>query len=190
MTENELVNQAAHGSDEAFNTLVKPYLKQAHQTAYLLLHDYNLAEDAVQEALIQLHRSLPKFNPEKASFKTWFNRIVIHMSMKQSRKRWFNLEFKEAIPQILRNPPEEKYVLSEDHAFIYQCVRKLKRKYLSVIVLHYFQELSVKEVAETLNIHEGTVKSRLNKARSLLRTMMAASGESEIGKGGHIWNQN
>ena len=72
-----LIHKAIQGDDDSFNSLMKPYMRQAQQTAYLLLFDYALAEDVVQEALIQAHASIKWFNNKRASFKTWFNRIVI-----------------------------------------------------------------------------------------------------------------
>jgi RNA polymerase sigma-70 factor (ECF subfamily) len=85
--EKILIKNAKQGDNNAFNSLLKPYVKQAQQTAYLLLHDYALAQDAGQEALIQTHSSLKRFEPNKASFKTWFNRIVVNCSLKQKRKQ-------------------------------------------------------------------------------------------------------
>jgi len=165
--ETLLIKNAKQGDDNAFNSLLKPYVKQAKQTAYLLLHDYNLAQDAVQEALIQTHSSLNRFDSNKASFKTWFNRIVVNCSLKQKRKQRFTFQLHDDYENS--DNTEKEYILKEDEQLLMDIVKTLKLKYQTVIVLHYFQELSISEIALTLNIREGTVKSRLHNARKKLK---------------------
>ena len=167
MDETLLIKNAKQGDDNAFNSLLKPYVKQAKQTAYLLLHDYNLAQDAVQEALIQTHSSLNRFDSNKASFKTWFNRIVVNCSLKQKRKQRFTFQLHDDYENS--DNTEKEYILKEDEQLLMDIVKTLKLKYQTVIVLHYFQELSISEIALTLNIREGTVKSRLHNARKKLK---------------------
>jgi DNA-directed RNA polymerase specialized sigma24 family protein len=65
LSESDLIQKAVQGDHQAFNALLEPYIKQAHQTAYLLLHDYSLAQDATQEALIQTHSSLKRVIQKK-----------------------------------------------------------------------------------------------------------------------------
>jgi len=165
--ETLLIKNAKQGDDNAFNSLLKPYVKQAKQTAYLLLHDYDLAQDAVQEALIQTHSSLNRFDSNKASFKTWFNRIVVNCSLKQKRKQRFTFQLHDDYENS--DNTEKEYILKEDEQLLMDIVKTLKLKYQTVIVLHYFQELSISEIALTLNIREGTVKSRLHNARKKLK---------------------
>lgn len=167
MDETLLIKNAKQGDDNAFNSLLKPYVKQAKQTAYLLLHDYDLAQDAVQEALIQTHSSLNRFDSNKASFKTWFNRIVVNCSLKQKRKQRFTFQLHDDYENS--DNTEKEYILKEDEQLLMDIVKTLKLKYQTVIVLHYFQELSISEIALTLNIREGTVKSRLHNARKKLK---------------------
>ncbi|WP_227940474.1 RNA polymerase sigma factor [Alkalihalobacillus deserti] len=156
--DKNLIENAKRGDNIAFNSLLKPYIKQAQQTSYLLLHDYALAQDAVQEALIQTHSSLKRFDSNKASFKTWFNRIVINCSLKQKRKQRFTFQLQDDYEN--NDSPEKRYILKEEEQFLIDIVKNLKVKYQTVIVLYYFQELTISEIALTLNIREGTVKSR------------------------------
>ncbi|MFE7083790.1 RNA polymerase sigma factor [Priestia megaterium] len=170
MDEKTLIDQALRGDNEAFNVLLEPYIKQAHQTAYLLLHDYSLVEDSVQEALIQTYTSLKRFNSERASFKTWFNRIVINCTLKQKRKLKVSLPLHETY--ATKENSEMNYLLKEEDQFILNSVRSLKEKYQTTIILYYFQELSIEEIGETLNIRQGTVKSRLFTARKILKKQL------------------
>lgn len=177
MTEEELMNLALSGDDQAFNELVQPYIIKLKKTAYLLLHDYNLAEDAVQEALIQTYKNLPRFNPDKAKFYTWINKITIHMVGKIKRRQRFKLT--KLTESTIDNAtlPDSQAILNEEHELLYQAILRLSFKHQTVITLFYYQELSVEEIAQTLNIHTGTVKSRLHQARKKLRAMY--SGRSD-----------
>lgn len=184
--EKILIKNAKQGDNNAFNSLLKPYVKQAQQTAYLLLHDYALAQDAVQEALIQTHYSLKRFEPNKASFKTWFNRIVVNCSLKQKRKQRFTFQLQDDYEN--NDNPEKEYILKEEEQFLIDIVKTLKVKYQTVIVLHYFQELSISEIALTLNIREGTVKSRLYNAREKLKKIVLKSDLSI--RGDFLWKES
>lgn len=173
MSEAELIEKAIEGDYEAFDNLVKPYLNQAYQTAYLLLKDYNLSEDAVQEALYQTYLSLKRYDSSQALFTTWFNRIVINCTLKLTRKKRFFFEFKEEQYKETELSPEKKFEIQEEHKEIYDAIHKLNKKLQVVIILFYFQELSIKEISEVLNIKEGTVKSRLFKAREKLKEILS-----------------
>lgn len=178
MNEIELVSNILKGDKYSFDILVEPYITQAHKTSYLILGDFKLSEDAVQESLLQTYLSIDKFDPEIASFKTWFNSIVVNTSLKISRKKLFTLEFKEKHYNVSGESSEDVCLNQEEHEIIFECVQKLKIKLRTVVVLHYFQDLSVKEIADTLNVKEGTVKSRLYKARIKLEEILKEKGDS------------
>lgn len=182
MTDEEMkkISEAIDGNEYAFEILMKPHVKNAKKTAYLLLHDFSLAEDAVQDALLQIHNSLYRFKPEMATLKTWFNGIVINCALKIARKRrfWSKLNNDASDPET----PEKKTILNEESALIFECVKKLSLKLKTVIILHYYQDLSIEEIGITLGLSEGTIKSRLHNARKKLKKIMI-----ENQKGIHTW---
>ena len=170
MDEKLLIHEIKEGNKEAFNALVQPYMQKAYRASYLILHDRSLAEDAVQESLIQAYKSMHRFDEKIASFKTWFHQILIHMTLKQKRKKrlaflqietWFQM--KEV------KTPESDFLIKEETRMVMQAVKYLPIKEQVVIVLFYYQDLSILEIAQVLHIKEGTVKSRLYKARENLR---------------------
>lgn len=170
--EKNLIQEAIEGSHDSFNQLLNPYIKRAHQTAYLLLRDYGLAEDAVQETLIETLKSLKRFNSEKASFKTWFNGILVNTSLKVNRKKRFSSRFKDDKSYDRSVIPETNYLLKEETKLILDAIKQLNTKHQTVVILHYFQEFSIHEISETLNIKEGTIKSRLHNARAKLKNLL------------------
>ena len=189
MREDRLVKRATNGDEDAFEELLSPHIQNARKTAYLLLHDYSLAEDAVQEAMLQTYYSLKRFNPHRALFKTWFNSIVVNCALKTSRRKRFWLTIGRAPSDT--NTPEKKHLLDEKAKTIYNCVQQLSFKLRTVIILHYYQELSIEEIGDTLHINTGTVKSRLFNARKKLKKLMKEIPNVDNGVGGDaIWNKN
>jgi len=179
--EDDLINLAKSGDDSAFSQLVKPYIVISKKTAYLLLYDYEMAEDAVQEALFQAYQSIQRYDFQKALFKTWFNRIVVNCSLKLLRKKKYSSYFLKESKCVDTNTPEKKWIQDEETNFIYHCVNQLSIKLKTVIILHYFQELTVKEISQILKISEGTVKTRLYKARKKLKAFMGNGNKISIG---------
>lgn len=172
MNEKQLIQKSIDGDSEAFNQLVQPYLQVSYTTSYLILNDKQLTEDAIQESLYQTYISLKRFDEEKAQFKTWLNRIVINCSLKVKRKIKIFTEFQPSYMKVNEKSPEEIMVQNEKYEGLYQSIYKLSSKLKVVIILHYFQELSIQEIALTLEISEGTVKSRLHKARKKLEVIL------------------
>ena len=174
MDEQQLIQQVKQGDNEAFNQLLQPYIKKAYQTSYLILDDKGLAEDAVQESLIQTYKSLHRFNEEVASFKTWFHQVLIHTTLKQKRKKRFSLLQPETWFRIKDGKtPEHNCLIQEESQMILDAVQQLSIKHQIVIILFYYQDLSILEISEVLDVKEGTVKSRLYKAKEKLKDHLA-----------------
>jgi len=190
VSEHECLENAKLGNHNAFNQLIKPYISSAHQTAYMLLHDRGWAEDAVQEALLQTYQSLHRFDPGKASFKTWFHRIVIHTTWKLARKKRLILPWRDIMDRRKQNQPEEVYLQEESERMLYESVKRLALKYQTVIVLYYMHELSVSDIAIILDVKEGTVKSRLYHARAKLKQHWCSIDIDLTTKEGWSWNKN
>ncbi|MEH7040973.1 RNA polymerase subunit sigma-70 [Bacillus pseudomycoides] len=170
MEETLLIQLAKEGNKEAFNQLLQPYIQKAYRTSYLILNDKGLAEDAVQDSLIQTYQSIKRFNENIASFKTWFHQILIHTTLKQKRKKRFAFLQIETWFYIKdERTPEGNFLVQEETEIIMDAVRKLSMKHQVVIILFYYQELSILEIAQVLDIKEGTVKSRLYQARGKLK---------------------
>jgi RNA polymerase sigma factor (sigma-70 family) len=190
LSEDDLLKIAVNGDNEAFRLLINPYIKQAHQTAFLLLHDYSLAEDAVQEALFQVHSALKRFDRNIASFKTWFTGILINCTLKINRKRRPIIKLNERQLQDNKNNLEQNYLLKEESQLIINCVTQLKAKYKTIVILYYFQEMSVREISLALGLKEGTVKSRLYKSRELLKEALEDNDVISSLGGGVLWNES
>lgn len=170
---------------QSFLEETEQYHERLYHIAYSQMNDVHDAEDAVQEALIKAARKHEQFEG-KSGLYTWLVRIVINqchdMRRKRTRIRQRSVsmvsENEEKVLEIpdARRDPEKNAELSDESQRLMDVIGQLKDIYRDVVLLRYFEEMNYSEIATTLEISEGTVKSRLNQARKLLRTELEKTG--------------
>jgi RNA polymerase sigma-70 factor (ECF subfamily) len=154
--------------------LVLTHQEGAFRFAYLFLGDPRQAEDVAQEAFLRAFRSLDRFDPERP-FRPWLLSITANLAKNQRRSIG---RYLAAIGRLVRESPGAEYGLESgiqnrlDSQALWQAVQRLDPNDQQVIYLRYFLDLSVAETSETLGVAEGTVKSRLHRALSRLRTII------------------
>lgn len=153
----------------SFEQLVRPHLAMAYRTACLIIRDRQLAQDAVQEALVEVYQSLERFDPERGrSFRAWFAKIVTHRALNAVR-RFKPVDEYQEWPDESTNPLDS-IIEREEQQQIWKAICGMKVKHRTVVILFYYGDFSVAEIAEMLGVFEGTVKSRLHHARKLIGT--------------------
>ncbi|HOV48183.1 MAG: sigma-70 family RNA polymerase sigma factor [Anaerolineae bacterium] len=184
--ETALVYTAQRGNLDAFNELLLHYQTQAYNLAYHLLQDPAAADDATQEAFISAYRSLAQFRG--GSFRAWLLRIVTNAcydALRHAKRRpsvsWeaFGDLEEEANPHLRDHAelPEEAVERDELRQLLEDALARLPEDQRTVLVLVDRLGLSYEEVAETLQIQLGTVKSRLARARGRMRDLLLEQRE-------------
>ncbi len=182
MNSNELwlVEESRKGNVDAFEELIKDYKRVAYNIALRILRNVEDAEDASQEALIKVYKSIQNFNMQ-STFKVWMYRIVVNTCIDFKRKKNINVvSIDEGIDvggdnQVYREIADDSTnpdVLLEKNfnsKVINDAVSKLEDDYKAIIILRDIQGFSYSEIAEILSCNLGTVKSRLNRARKSLK---------------------
>ena len=151
-------------------------------TAYLMTRDRESAEDAVQNSLIRIWNHIPSLRL-KSSLKAWLLRIVVNEVNQQRRKKQQPIISIEEIPEAAGEPDEtERIAINRDrYRNLKQALEMLPEIQREMIVLKYFSELTVPEIAAVTGIREGTIKSRLSRALDRLGGILRndeGSGES------------
>jgi RNA polymerase sigma-70 factor, ECF subfamily len=168
--ETALINNAKNGDQNAFNQLVLSYASGVLNVVYRMCGNMSLAEDASQEAFIQAWVKLKSFRSD-SSFKNWLYRIAINSAIDMMRKEKRILS--DAIEDFHladKNPgPENMYSINENKKSIQEAVLSLPDGSRSVLILREYEGLSYKDIANVLKLPVGTVMSRLNYARNLLK---------------------
>ena len=156
----------------AYEELVRRHQRLAIRAAYVVAGAE--AEDAVQEAFVKAYRALPRFRPG-APFRPWLLRIVTNEARNRVRsaKRREALALRAAaVPGDAAPSPEAAAVEDEDRRVLLECFERLPDGDREVIAYRFFLDLSEAEMAAALEVPPGTVKSRLSRAMTRLRTEM------------------
>lgn len=136
------------------------------------------AEDMVQESILKAYERMHQFRAESSLY-TWLVRILINNCKDRLRKKdlkqaslwWHSREGKLESRQIPddREDTDKKFELSERSTRLMAALKSIEEDYRELIILHYYDNLSMKDISEILKIPEGTIKSRMSRARELLK---------------------
>ena len=170
MSEEELISRLQEGDWDAFELLLERYRTVLVRTAYLVTRDHESVQDVMQETLIQIWRDLPSFRPY-GSFKGWALKILVNKARKHYRRKRVEtvaLEAAEGVPGS-DQAPQEAAEREEEAQTMRLGLERLSTDHREVLVLRYYSELTVPEIARSLNLREGTVKSRISRALGRLQ---------------------
>jgi len=186
MDEPALIHAARRGNLDAFNELVLTYQHRLYNLAYRILGDPAAASDATQEALIAAYQKIATF--QGGSFRSWLLRIVANRCYDELRRQkrrpitsWedFGEVDEEANPALINGSesPEQSVERAELARFLQAAIATLPPDQRVALVLSDVEGLSYADIADTLGVPVGTVKSRLARARARLRDLLRAQGE-------------
>jgi RNA polymerase sigma-70 factor, ECF subfamily len=171
----------------SFMARLMPYRERLFRLALAQLQNSSDAEDAVQEALIKAGRNAQTFRSESSEY-TWVVRILINhchdVQRKVSRRQKREvageiLEQKGTQIPDTRSSAHENIELSEMSRHLMEAVNELGQNYQPLILMRYFEDMSYEAIAEALEINLGTVKSRMNQAKTLLKDKLVKRGITE-----------
>ncbi len=173
----ELVRQTLRGDSAAYNGLVKRYQRQVYSLAYRMTGSPEDASDLTQETFVRAYTALGSFRQD-ASFLTWLYKITSNLCIDQLRSRKAKgalsldvelAEGREPAETCRSLAPEDAAVRGAVQEIVQRAVLNLPEKYRLVVVMRHLQDMSVDEIARTLELPTGTVKTHLFRARDMLR---------------------
>ena len=184
--EEELIRRIRGGEHELFYELIRPYERRVYSAAFAILRNEADAEDAAQEAMLKAFRHIRQFRAE-ARFSTWLIQIAVNEARMRRRKE--HAEIMEPIDNRThpdeegtytprdfadwREIPSETLERKEIRQKLAEALATLAEKYSQVFVLRDMQHMSIEDTAKTLGISTASVKTRLLRARLMLRDLLA-----------------
>jgi len=168
----QLVRQATGGDLDAFEELVRRLQRRVYGFAYQHLRDLDEAYDLTQEIFVKLYRNLARYDAERP-FEPWFWKLAANTTINYRRKR-VPLPTDQAADQGLAGVASP--ALTHDPVLV-DALAQLDSAYRLPILLHYYADLPLEQVARSLNLTIPATKSRLHRARALLRNSLAESEE-------------
>lgn len=193
-TDVELIRKWKEGDEDAFSAMYERYRQTAMRTAWLLCHNLADSEDIVQETFVQCYFHIQELKDE-SRFRPWMLKCLVRTGWKLMKKQKKEMPEEQMELHLERErylentfsgktsgEPLEEAIAREFSGELTKAVRRLSEKHRLVIVLYYYDELSVHEIAKITGCLEGTVKSRLHFARRQLKKMLSDAGEEETGR--------
>ena len=171
--EMELVTQAQNGDRNAFSELVRIHAQGVLNVVYRMCGDTLIAEDAAQETFIRAWQNLSSYRPQ-TSLRNWLYRIAFNAGMDMLRKNRRILPDDIEDMQLTDGGPGPESLVSQQErtAMVQRAILSLPDASRAVLVLREYEGLSYQEISSTLDIPVGTVMSRLNYARNLLKAKL------------------
>lgn len=157
----KLVKKAIKGNMSAYGDLIAEYQVYLYKTAFLYVKNEADALDAVQECVTKGLIGIEKLK-EPRYFKTWLTRILLNCIW-QDKQKAQTVSLEEYVDQGTQD------YLIEEKVDLYDAIDSLKGHYKTVVILFYFQELKIREIAQIMDIPEGSVKADLYRAKKMLR---------------------
>ncbi|HEY4903300.1 MAG TPA: sigma-70 family RNA polymerase sigma factor [Candidatus Sulfotelmatobacter sp.] len=188
--EQDLISRVQRGQHELFYELVQPYERRVYAAALAILRNEADAEDAAQEAMLKAFANIRQFRQE-ARFSTWLIQVTVNEAlMRRRRQRTVIMEpiddrsddkdEQDYTPRDFadwREIPSEALERKEVRRKLTEALATLDRKYREVFVLRDVEHMNIQETAEALGISIASVKTRLLRARLMLRDLLAAGWE-------------
>lgn len=181
--DRELVEQAGRGDRDAFGILARTHANLLFAIAQRILREYDRSEDAVQQALVIAWQELPRLrDPDR--FEAWLHRILVRCCYSEARRRreWA-VRVRVLSVDAPSGPDGTSGVADRDE--LDRGFRRLSPEQRAILVLHHYLGQTSGEIAETLGIPAGTVRSRLHYAHRALRAGLDADARSVSVAGGH-----
>lgn len=176
MNEEVLVRRMKEGDKASFDLLYDKYKNMALRTAYLITGSLPDSEDVVQDTFVKVFLHCKELKKD-SGFKAWMMQILVRTAYKAGKRKGRELPDDEIIGKAdarTEHSSLEQVLVKEEAQMLSEAVSLLPMKQRTVVILFYYQEYSVSEIAEMLGCREGTVKSRLHGARERLRGMLPA----------------
>jgi RNA polymerase sigma-70 factor (ECF subfamily) len=182
--EETLIRRIRAGEHELFYELIRPYERRVYSTAFAIVRNEADAEDVAQEAVLKAFKHIRQFRAE-ARFSTWLISITVNEARMRKRKEHAEImqpivdqqdEDGTYIPREFadwREIPSETLERSEIREKLVEALASLSQKYREVFVLRDIQRLSIEETAKALGVSTASVKTRLLRARLMLRDLLA-----------------
>ena len=181
----EIVKRCQLGEKEAFRELLQTVEKKALATAYFLSGNKGIAEDILQETYMKCFLEINKLQ-EPQAFKVWFFKILIRTGWKMSKKQsaLIPLEITSENEELFcdENQGRENVIDSYEIKHVMQnAINNLSENLKTVVILYYYNDMSIEEISKVTGCFKATVKSRLFYARAALKKQLDSCFEAENG---------
>lgn len=174
MGDERLIKLLKAGKEEAYIELINTYGNKLLKTCFLMIKDEKEAEDIVQETFIKVFKYMKTFKGESSLY-TWIYKIAQNTLRDSYRNKIITIPYEDYT--VSSENIEEIIIDKESREILKDELNKMNFIYRQVLVLFYFDGLSIKEISEILDEKEGTIKSKLSRGRKILGESLDKGGK-------------
>lgn len=165
--------ESQKSKDEQLKLLIDDYASYINRLAYLYVKDWSIAEDITQDVFLKCYEKMDTFRGD-SSYKTWLYKITVNKCKDYLKSKWYRsilpTEYIKDVLLTTNRTPEQQVVANDEKHALAQLVLSLPGKYREVIILFYYEQLNIKEIAEITGIKQETIKTRLQRGKRMLQT--------------------
>lgn len=174
-----LVEKVRHGDERAYMQLIQRYQDRLYRKALSMVSNPDDAQDVLQEGLLSAFKAFPRFRGDSGVY-TWLYRIVVnkakdHLSRRRGKKETLT-DYQETQVRDDRVNYQKNVELDEQSRFLLNLIDEMEPMYRDILKQRFFEEMSYQEISELGDINIGTVKSRLFKAKEILKKKIIQTG--------------
>jgi len=172
------VGQCLLGEESAYVEVYNQYAGVIYRLCFSLLRQQEDAEEVLQDTFEYAFRKLDRYNPEKASFKTWLYQIAVSRCRNKRRRKWLytisiNASVRERVADEKALSPDDSVSLSELQQTVWQSLGDLSPKLRETAILRYYDGMTYAQIGEILSIPAKTAESRMRLAHKALKNLLA-----------------
>jgi RNA polymerase sigma-70 factor (ECF subfamily) len=178
LTDEEVVERVCNGERALYELLMRRHNQRIYRAARAIVRDPAEAEDVMQDAYVRAYENLSSF-AGRATFATWLTKIAVHEALARVRRRGRFVDAEDFMPTLASDAPDPEQRASERElgAALEDAIDTLPDQFRAVFVLRDVEGLSTAETAECLGINEETAKTRLHRARTILRARLLSRAQ-------------
>jgi len=178
LTDEEVVERVCKGERALYELLMRRHNQRIYRAARAIVRDPAEAEDVMQDAYVRAYENLSSF-AGRATFATWLTKIAVHEALARVRRRGRFVDAEDFMPTLASDAPDPEQRASERElgAALEDAIDTLPDQFRAVFVLRDVEGLSTAETAECLGINEETAKTRLHRARTILRARLLSRAQ-------------
>jgi len=165
-----LLSDAKKGNNQAFIELLQEEKVKLYKMAYIYMKNENDALDVVQETIARAYANIHTVKEEQY-FATWLIRVLINTALEMIRKN------QKIVPLLEQQLEQEQISTNDEKLDLLQAIEQLEEKYKTVILLRYYRDLQIKEIADLIGCPEGTVKTNVHRGIQQLKKYLNKEGE-------------
>jgi RNA polymerase sigma-70 factor, ECF subfamily len=182
-SDDEIIRRVLSGERSLFELLMRRHNQQIYRAVIAIVRDAEEAQEVMQQAYLSAWTHLRDFAGE-SRFATWLTRIAVHQALRGRRRHRRNLavvaeepggDIAEAAPS-----PEEQAMAGEMRVLLERAVMAMPVEYRAVVILRDVQGLTSEEAAEVLDVTSGVIRTRLHRARAMLRDQLVKEGRKSL----------